>query len=86
MLTPLAPETVKVGEKILRAIVVDAFKLPYVPVTVKVYCPTATELLAVSVSKLDPLVGLGLHDAVTPLGRPVTARFALPVKPYSGFT
>ena len=36
-------------------------------------------LLAVSVSKLVPVVGLGLNDAVTPLGNPDAARLTLPV-------
>lgn len=58
---------------------------PEVPVIVTVYCPRLAVLLAVSVSKLLPeelgtAVGLGLKDAVTPLGRPETARLTLPVK------
>ena len=53
---------------------------------VAVYCPGTTELLAVSVSELDVVVGLGLHDAVTPLGRPETERFTPPAKPYSELT
>ena len=59
-------------------------RLPDVPVRVKVYCPTAAELLAVSVNTLYPLaevVGFGEKDAVTPLGKPETARFMLPVNP-----
>lgn len=43
-------------------------------------------LLAVSVSTLVPLVGFGLNDAVTPLGREGAARFTLPVKPFSSYT
>jgi hypothetical protein len=62
-------------------------RLPDVPVIVRVYCPTAAVLLAVSVSELFPVVGFGVKaDAVTPLGTPDTARFTLPVKPYSGVT
>ena len=41
------------------------------------YCPVAAELLAVSVSKLGPVVGFGKKDAVTPLGRPEAADLAL---------
>jgi hypothetical protein len=59
---------------------------PAVPVIVTVYCPGAAALLAFSVSTLLAFVGLGAKDAVTPLGSPVTARVALPVKPYCGFT
>ncbi len=55
--------------------------------TVTVYCPTLAELLDVSVSKDDPVVGFVPHDAVTPVGRPdVTARFTLPVNPFREFT
>ncbi len=33
-----------------------------------------------------PDVGFLLHDALTPLGRLVAARFTLPVNPFSGLT
>lgn len=59
-------------------------KLPEVPVIVSVAGPEAAVLDAFNVSTLVPEVGLVPHVAVTPLGRPVTDRFALPVKPYSG--
>ncbi len=49
---------------------------------VRVYCPRLAELLAVSVSVLLPVVGFGEKEAVTPLGRPETERFTLPVNPY----
>lgn len=55
---------------------------PDVPVTVMVYWPSVAELLAVSVSVLVPVVGLGEKLPVTPLGSPETERFTLPVKPY----
>ena len=62
-------------------------KEPEVPVMVSVYCPMLAELLAVSVKVLLPVVGFGLKDAVTPLGRPdVTAKLTLPLNPYWGFT
>ena len=63
---------------------VVAVRLPEVPVITSVYCPSAAVLLAVNVSVLDPVVGLGENEAVTPLGRPETAKFTLPVKPYCG--
>jgi len=63
-----------------------AIRLPDVPVTVKGYCPMAVELLAVNVSVLLPVAGFGEKDAVTPLGRPETEKFTLPVNPYCGFT
>jgi hypothetical protein len=58
-----------------------AVRLPDVPVTVSGYCPMAVELLAVSVKVLFPVVGFGEKDAVTPLGKPETERFTLPVNP-----
>ena len=60
---------------------VVAVSAPDVPVTVTVLWPTIAELLAVKVSAEFPVVGLGEKVAVTPFGRPETARFTLPVKP-----
>ena len=51
-----------------------------------VACPIAAVLLAVSIKVLETEAGFRENDAVTPLGRPVTARLTLPVNPYSGFT
>ena len=54
---------------------------------VKVRFTAMAVLAAVSVSKLEPVaVGFGAKDAVTPLGRPDTARLTLPVNPYWEFT
>jgi hypothetical protein len=66
--------------------VVLALCEPEVPVTVSVEVPTAAVLLAASVNALYPVVGLGAHEPVTPAGKPDTARFTVPVKPFSGFT
>jgi hypothetical protein len=44
------------------------------------------ELLAVSVSTLDPVVGFVPNDAVTPLGRPEAARVTLPLNPFAPAT
>jgi hypothetical protein len=52
-----------------------------VPVMVSGYCPTVTALLAVSVRVDWEALGFGLQDAVTPLGRPETERFTLPMNP-----
>jgi hypothetical protein len=65
---------------------VDAVTLPEVPVMVTVKVPAVAGLLAVSVIMLEPVVGFGAKDAVTPLGRPDAARLTLPVNPYCGFT
>jgi hypothetical protein len=43
-------------------------------------------LLAVSVSTLEPLAGLGLKLAVTPLGNPDATRVTPPVNPFAGVT
>ena len=55
--------------------------------TVTVTVPTVAVLLAVSVKTLFVLAGLGLTDALTPLGKTeVTDRFTLPLKEFTGFT
>ena len=64
--------------------VVVAVKLPEVPVIVSVPVLAVTEVFAVRVRVLVPLVVVGENEAVTPLGNPAIARFTLPVKPYSG--
>lgn len=61
---------------------VEAVWEPDVPVMVTVYCPTGVELLAVRVRLLYEVAGLGEKDAVTPLGKPETERFTLPLNPY----
>ena len=53
---------------------------------VRLYGPTAAELLAVRVSVLAPVVGFGEKDAVTPLGRPDAESVTLPANPFRGFT
>jgi hypothetical protein len=68
----------------VSATVVVAVNLPEVPVMVKVAVPTVAVLLAVSVRTLVPVVGLVPKEAVTPLGRPVAVRVALPENPFSG--
>jgi hypothetical protein len=70
----------------VRASVVDAVKLPEVPVIVTVAEPVVAVLLAVSVSTLVPVVGFVPNAAVTPLGRPDAARVTLPVNPPTSVT
>ena len=66
----------------VRAMVVVAFRLPEVPVMVRVAGPVVAELFASSESVLVVAVGFGVNCAVTPLGRPAdTARVTLPVNP-----
>lgn len=63
-----------------------AVREPEVPVTVSAEVPRVAVLLAVSVSVVFPVVGLGEKDAVTPAGKPLTARLTLPLNPYCGVT
>lgn len=65
---------------------VEAFKLPEVPVIVTEVVPVAAELLAAKVTRLEPLVGLVPKEAVTPLGRPEAASVTVPLKPPAGVT
>ena len=67
----------------VSAIVVDAVRLPDVPVMVTVARPVVAVLLAVNVTPLDPFVGLVAKFAVTPLGKPAAARVTLPVNPFA---
>jgi hypothetical protein len=48
--------------------------------------PTVAEPLAVSVSRLVPVVGFVPNPAVTPLGNPEAASVTLPANPFVGFT
>jgi hypothetical protein len=82
----LPAESVNDGAPMARATVVVTVREPDLPVMITLYCPTAAALLATRVSKLLPTVGFGEKDAVTPLGRPETARFTLPTNPKRGLT
>ena|ERR1700733_12782181 len=82
----LPAESVKLGAETLRVRVVLAASEPEVPVMVSVAVPGVAVLLPVSVSVLVPVVGFGVKEADTPLGRPVTARLTLPVNPYWEYT
>ena len=59
---------------IVRATVVVCVRLPEVPVIVTVAGPTVAVLDAVNVTRLLPIVVLGLNDAVTPPGSPLAVR------------
>ena len=78
----LPAESVKLGTDTVTFMVVLAVSEPEVPVMVAVYWPTGAALLAVSVKVLENVVGFGVKEAVTPFGRPVTARFTLPANPF----
>jgi hypothetical protein len=65
----------------VRVSVVDACRLPEVPVIVTVEVPVVAVPLAVRVNVLVEVVGFGLNCAVTPLGRPDAASVTLPLNP-----
>jgi hypothetical protein len=75
-----------VAGSVSRTIEVDALAAPDVPVIVTVDVPVGADALDVSVSTELPVVGLGLNDAVTPLGKPDAVRLTAPLKPPSGVT
>ena len=81
-------DSVKLGGGVtVSAMVVDAVKVPEVPVMVTVTGPaTVAVLLAVKVSRLEPVVGLVAKAAVTPLGSPLAARVTAPLKPPTSVT
>ena len=81
MLMVPEPKRVKVGVKTPRESVVVAVMLPEVPVMVSVLVPRLAVALAVRTSVLEPVVGLGEKDAVTPVGSPDTERLTLPANP-----
>ena len=74
------------GGVTVRVMAVASVKVPDVPAMVAVKVPVVAALLAASVNVLVVLAGLGLNDAVTPLGRPDAARLTLPLKPFCGPT
>ena len=70
----------------MRLIAVEFVKLPEVPVTVTGTVPVDAASLTVSVNVLVLVVGFGLNDAVTPLGKPGADKLTWPLKSYSGLT
>jgi hypothetical protein len=64
--------------------VVVCVKLPDVPVIVTGTVPVVAVPPAASVNVLVAVAGLGLNDAVTPLGRPDADKLTLPLNPFCG--
>ena len=62
------------------------FRLPEVPATVTVKEPVAAVPVADSVKRLEVVAGFVSKLALTPLGRPDTVKFTLPLNPFKGFT
>ena len=70
----------------VSAMVVDAVSVPEVPVMVMVLVAAMAVLATVNISPLVPVVGLASSVAVTPVGRPETARVTAPVNPFTSST
>ena len=70
----------------MSAILVVAVNVPDVPVMMTFEVPAVAVLLAVSVSTLDPVVGLVLNTAPTPVGSPDAANVTLPANPPASIT
>jgi hypothetical protein len=71
-------DKLKLGVGTTRVTVADSVVLNEVPARVTLYVPGTTAALGVKVSVLVVLVVAGLKAAVTPLGRPETARATVP--------
>ena len=56
------------------------------PVTVATYCPMLAVVEAVKVRVVPLAEELGERDAVTPLGKPETAKRTVPLNPKAGST
>jgi hypothetical protein len=78
--------TMTKGASTVRLKVAEAVTDPEAPLRVAVTVPEGALAAAVRVSVLEPFVGLGEKEAVTPLGSPETDRLTLPVNPYCGVT
>lgn len=70
----------------VRAMVVEAVRVPEVPVMVMVLAPAAAVLATTKIIPLVPVVGLASSEAVTPVGRPEMASVTAPVKPFASST
>ena len=70
------------GAVTVRVIAVVCVNAPDVPVMVTVTVPMVAALLAVSVIVLVVVAGLGLNDAVTPLGSPDADKLTPLLKPF----
>jgi hypothetical protein len=80
-------ETVGSGGAVtVRVIAVVCVNVPDVPVMVTVTVPMGAAPLTASVNVLVAVAGLGLNDAVTPLGSPDADKVTPPLKPFWGVT
>ena len=70
----------------MRLILTECDRPPELPLTLTLNVPVVAELLTVSVTVLLEAEGLGLKEAVTPVGRLDPEKVTLPVKPFVGLT
>jgi len=75
------PESVKVGDPIVRVKVAEEVIFPDIPEIVTNDVPMAAELAAVSVNWLFPVDGFGETLALTPVGNPEMLRLTGFVNP-----
>jgi len=69
----------------VRLILTECDRLPDLPLTLTLKVPVVAELLTVSVTVVPEVEGLGLKEAVTPVGRLDAEKVTLPVKPFVGW-
>jgi len=69
----------------VRVILTECDRLPDLPRTLTLKVPVIAELLTVSVTVLLEVEGLGLKEAVTPVGRLDAEKLTVPVKPFVGW-
>jgi hypothetical protein len=83
---PGVAEMLKSGLATTRVTVAECDRLPSVPVIVRVYVPVGVVVAVETVSVECPEVetDAGLKLAVAPVGKPLTLRFTVPVKPLRG--
>lgn len=72
---------------IFRVTLADCENEPIVPVMFKVKVPVGFfPVLTVMVDVPEPLIVLGLNDAVAPEGKPLTLSITVPLKPFTAAT
>jgi len=69
----------------VRVILTECDRPPDLPRTLTLKVPVVAELPTVSVTVLLEVEGLGLKEAVTPVGRLDAEKVTLPVKPFVGW-
>ena len=68
----------------MTLILTECERLPDLPLTLALKVPVLAALLTVRVNVLLEVEGLGLKEAVTPIGRLDAEKLTLPLKPFVG--